>query len=439
MLCNACALDRSTVRPTVPVPDLQRGVQICNLLQSSSTSLASFKALTKVMWDIGPVFGLLASALSMFSGFQPDYKHQEILAALTKINENVNLVREDLRKLNIDGEYRTVKLYYVEKVATVRMAIEYSKKIVEHQKSNNTDLVRLFKRKLMALCEANLKCEKDLKALLKAINEDPFTFNIFRSYYKKTGGHRKKMVEHGVQWLKVISGGVLSVLMFERMKFGEIATEILANELQSQINKTVISLNAWKTKCENETEFRKNMMRDLEEEMAKSSSIRQVSEAISDSFGKKYDFLAITALVYSPVSGFDNHIVSGSYIHKFRHYDKNAVVFFHRKYGRARSGSALDPNLQKCRKVARESNLAEYEFTVAGAGAGWGASYTGYKHYDMAKEVYDMIANRLIFGKEWLGLAVVKRYEVEKFVSSYGYQNKVWDEGPIFDVLIIVR
>ena len=38
MLCNACALDRSTVRPTEPVLDLQRGVEICNLLQSSSTS-----------------------------------------------------------------------------------------------------------------------------------------------------------------------------------------------------------------------------------------------------------------------------------------------------------------------------------------------------------------------------------------------------------------
>ena len=446
MLCNACALDRSTVRPTEPVLDLQRGVEICNLLQSSSTSLASFKALTKVMSKIGPVFGVLASALPIFSGFYPDYKHQEILDALTKINENVNLVREDVRKLNVELKYQTGKLHYVDKVATVRTSIEYSKKILEYQKANNTNLEKLYKDKLMTLCEANLKCQEDLKALLKGIymyEDDDSTFNIFSSYYEKTGGHRNKMAAYGVQWLKVISGGVLSVLMYERIRFGEKATKILANQLQPQINKTVISMNAWITKCENENEFRKNMLRDLEAEMAKPSSIRQVSEAISDSFGKKYDFLMVTALVYSQLSGFDNHIVGGSYIHIFRHNGKNAVVFYHYPIGRQSrilSPSAIgfrmlfdaltDPNFKKCQKVAKEANSK----AIFGPGKDARPRYS-----DEAEEVYCMIANDITFGTHWLGLAVVRRWGVEKFVSSCGYQKRVWDEGRHFDVLIIVR
>ena len=138
-----------------------------------------------------------------------------------------------------------------------------------------------------------------------------------------------------------------------------------------------------------------------------------------------------------------NHyrVVGGSYIHKFRQNGKNAVVFYHYPIERRSrrlspiaigfrklSDALTDPNFQKCVKVAREANQAiRYHIT-------WEIP-----DYDKAEEVYSKIAGRLIFGEEWLGLAVVRRWDVENFISSYGYQKTVWDEGPNYDVLIIVR
>ena len=161
-------------------------------------------------------------------------------------------------------------------------------------------------------------------------------------------------------------------------------------------------------------EARTNMESDLLRIVGESGgrSNHDTANNLLDAMMETYDWKMFVCLVYGELTGFENHCISGYYLHVFRHAGKCAVAFH----------SSKEP-FRNEHHIERVKGFIQHAFD----------------YHVGAKPLADSIKRQLDSANiPWLGVACIKRW-VDLWKSSCVGSRVVWDLGAHCTVCVILK
>ena len=400
---------------------LEQGTQILQALASVGSSLQDLGTISGVLSVAASSFALIGAILSLVSLFVPipDYKHEQILKEFRRVHEGIHMTRDGIDQLGKEMKNEMTKLQYIDDVDILLTAIDYSTKIAGSK--NNTIKENMYKRKLTELCDHE-RCQQALNVVFRGlVGNHLFHNKILNAFYDKSGGDRPKIVALNIRLLRLVSSGLISVMVYETIQHNYTGAQMQAPGYQEKLNDTIKEMDKIVQKCIDE--HKKNMKTDLLRVLDKNADHKTLARYIKNSFANKYDWLNIVALVYNNIEGNDNHVFDGDYI-SMNFNNKNSLVFYRPKKFWFRNGNRMD----EVRKIASESQIYYWW--------SWWNKQTG--RHDAAETVFNELEERMT-NSAWWGVAVIKRYEDLWMSFSVSGRQIVWDVGEKFVVCVLVK
>ena len=143
-------------------------------------------------------------------------------------------------------------------------------------------------------------------------------------------------------------------------------------------------------------------------------SNHDTANKLLDAMMEKYDWKMFVCLVYDELTGFENHCISGYYLHVFCHAGKCAVVFH------TKDGPFLNVHRIECVKGIVAHSLADY---------------TRLGDRSVADSIKQELDSENI---AWWGVACIKWY-VDLWKQSLLRSQVVWEVSSRFTVCVLLK
>ena len=288
--------------------------------------------------------------------------------------------------------------------------------MTEANKDNDSSKFSFLKKELVKV-ESTGELSRALYLLLDGIIGKSAFGNkpILSRFYTKTGGDSTKLSKLAGRLTQLVFGGCFALMASQIHSSGDKNAAEYVREMYADRFKNVpVTIDDILNRCVREA--RTNMESDLLRIVGESGgqSNHDTANKLLDAMMEKYDWKMFACLVYDELTGWDNHCISGYYVHVFRQSGKCAVVF-HAKKEPFRNEHRIE-----CVKGIIDHSLADYNRFGA-------------------RSVAESIKHELDFENiAWWGVACIKRY-VDLWKQSCLGSRVVWEVSSRFTVCVLLK